>query len=66
MNGWKIYKREPVSTIPDECMEVGAEIGAAVVLGNEATENRSGELPQKVEDIVSTSSDAGKICVGRS
>lgn len=33
-----------VSTIPDECMGVGAEIGTAVVLGNEATENRSGRL----------------------
>lgn len=58
-NGWKLHRQEPVSTIPDECMEVGAEIGTAVVLGNEAAENRSEELSQRTEDIVSTSSDAG-------
>ena len=35
---------ESVSTIPDECMEVGLEIGTSDVLGNEASENRSGRL----------------------
>ena len=33
-----------VSTIPDECMGVGLEIGTSDVLGNEASENRSGRL----------------------
>lgn len=33
-----------VSTIPDECMEVGTEISTVDVLGNEASENRSGRL----------------------
>ena len=28
---------ESVSTIPDECMEVGLEIGTSDVLGNEAS-----------------------------
>lgn len=32
---------EGVSTIPDECMEVGLEINASNVLGNEAFANRS-------------------------
>jgi len=36
--------KKPVSTIPDECMEVGLEIGTSDVLGNEASENRSGRL----------------------
>ena len=31
-----------VSTIPDECMEVGSEISTGSVLGNEALENRRG------------------------
>ena len=35
---------EGVSTIPDECMGVGLEIGTSDVLGNEASENRSGRL----------------------
>lgn len=35
---------EGVSTIPDECMEVGLEINASNVLGNEAFANRSGRL----------------------
>lgn len=35
---------ESVSTIPDECMGVGLEIGASAVIGNEAAENRSGRL----------------------
>lgn len=33
---------EGVSTIPDECMGVGADISTAAVLGNESAENRSG------------------------
>ena len=33
---------ESVSTIPDECMGVGSEISTDDVLGNEASENRSG------------------------
>ena len=37
-------KRERVSTIPDECMEVGLEIGTSDVLGNESSANRSGRL----------------------
>ena len=36
-----------VSTIPDECMGVGLEIGTSDVLGNEASENRSGRLSLK-------------------
>ena len=39
-------------------MGVGAEIGTAVVLGNEATENRSVRTP-KGEDIVSADGDIG-------
>lgn len=38
----KVIKDKSVSTIPDECMEVGLEIGTSDVLGNEASENRSG------------------------
>ena len=30
---------EGVSTIPDECMGVGADISTAAVLGNESAEN---------------------------
>lgn len=37
-------EQEPVSTIPDECMGVGAEIGTADILGNEVSENQSGRL----------------------
>lgn len=36
--------KKSVSTIPDECMEVGLEIGTSDVIGNEASENRSGRL----------------------
>ena len=38
-------------------MEVGLEIGTSVVLGNEATENRSGRLSEMIDDIVSASGD---------
>lgn len=31
-----------VSTIPDECMEVGTDLIAVIILGNEVIENRSG------------------------
>ena len=46
---------ESVSTIPDECMEVGLEIGTSDVLGNEASENRSGRqcILIYIDDIVS-------------
>ena len=46
---------ESVSTIPDECMEVGLEIGTSDVLGNEASENRSGRqcMLAYIDDIVS-------------
>lgn len=37
-----LFLIEGVSTIPDECMEVGLEISTSDVLGNEASENRSG------------------------
>ena len=40
-------ERKPVSTIPDECMGVGTEISTVDVLGNEASENRSGRLLYK-------------------
>ena len=47
-----------VSTIPDECMEVGLEIGTSGVIGNEAPENRSGRLRRIfVDDIVSANGD---------
>jgi len=36
--------KKSVSTIPDECKGVGLEIGTSDVLGNEASENRSGRL----------------------
>ena len=36
-----------VSTIPDECMGVGPEISTGDVLGNEASENRSGRHSQE-------------------
>ena len=39
-----ILMNKSVSTIPDECMGVGTEIGAVDVIGNEASENRSGRL----------------------
>ena len=41
---WCVFFAESVSTIPDECMGVGLEIGTSGVLGNEAPENRSGRL----------------------
>lgn len=55
---------EGVSTIPDECMGVGLEIGTSDVLGNEASENRSGRLYNErrrnyIEDIVSAIGDNG-------
>ena len=41
-------------------MGVGLEIGASDVLGNEASENRSGRLSCKmIEDIVNASGDRG-------
>ena len=44
-------------------MGVGLEIGTSDVLGNEASENRSGRLSLKmIEDIVSTIGDDGVIC----
>ena len=52
-----------VSTIPDECMEVGLEIGTSDVLGNEASENRSGRLFVRIDDIVSAIGDNGLTCV---
>ena len=36
--------KKSVSTNPDECMDVGLEIGTSGVLENEAHENRSGRL----------------------
>jgi len=39
-----LFLIKSVSTIPDECMGVGLEIGTSDVLGNEASENRSGRL----------------------
>ena len=39
-----LVENESVSTIPDECMGVELEIGTSGVLGNEASENRSGRL----------------------
>lgn len=36
-----------VTTIPDECMEVGVEISTTDVLGNEASENRSASHTDK-------------------
>lgn len=42
--GWKLYEQKSVSTIPDECMEVGQEISTCDILGNEVSENRSGRL----------------------
>lgn len=40
-------------------MGVGLEIGASDVLGNESSENRSGRLSEKIEDIVSATGDSG-------
>jgi hypothetical protein len=39
-----LFLIKSVSTIPDECKGVGLEIGTSDVLGNEASENRSGRL----------------------
>lgn len=39
-----LFLIKSVSTIPDECMGVGLEIGTSDVIGNEASENRSGRL----------------------
>ena len=46
-----------VSTIPDECMGVGTEISTVAVLGNESAENRSAQLSNQIEDIVSANSN---------
>ena len=54
-----LFLIKSVSTIPDECMGVGLEIGASDVLGNEASENRSGRLFVRIEDIVSATGDSG-------
>lgn len=58
-----LFLIKSVSTIPDECMGVGLEIGTSDVLGNEASENRSGRLFVRIDDIVSTLGDKGLICV---
>ena len=54
-----LFLIKSVSTIPDECMGVGLEIGTSDVLGNEASENRSGRLFVRIEDIVSAIGDNG-------
>lgn len=46
-----LYLIKSVSTIPDECMGVGLGISTNDVIGNEASENRSGRLrsnPMKI------------------
>ena len=40
INSVKLLKL--VSTIPDECMEVGTDLIAVIIIGNEVIENRSG------------------------
>ena len=58
-NIYLLFLIKSVSTIPDECMEVGLEIGTSGVLGNEAPENRSERLSIKIEHIVSSTGDSG-------
>ena len=58
-----LFLIKSVSTIPDECMGVGLEIGTSSVIGNEALENRSGRLFERIEDIVSATGDSGITCV---
>ena len=42
---WKYDKDwESVTTIADECMRVGLEIGTSDILGNEVSENRNDRL----------------------